>query len=270
MKLLSRAFNFYINASIHVAFAVTALAGVTFLEYNLQMPFSVWMFIFLSTIVAYNFVKYAEVNGFLAGNIKGSLKFIRGFTLLCFLSALPFGFQLSGRTLLLLVVLALFTFLYAIPFHKRKNLRTLGGLKIFIVALVWACFTVLVPAIASEEQLDFNYLITFFQRILIVLALTIPFEIRDLEYDNSSLKTLPQKLGLKKVKSLGIAFLLISVFLEWTKNEFSVNHFISILTISILIGVILISSQKKQPKYLASFWVESVPVFWFFLLCFLE
>jgi len=265
MKLLIRGFNFYINASIHVGFAVIALVGVTLLEYNLHMPLEVLAVVFLSTISGYNFVKYLEIKRFLYGRLSGTLKSIRIFTLFCIGLMLVFAVELSKATLLILGALALLTFLYAIPLRKRKNLRALGGLKIFIVAIVWACVTVLVPIIASEMEFTMDCWITFIQRIFIVLALTIPFEIRDLEYDISSLKTLPQQLGLKKVKGFGIILLLFVMLSEWVKNDFSQSHFICVFAVCSLIAIILVFVEAKQSKYLASFWIESIPICWVIL-----
>ena len=36
-----------------------------------------------------------------------------------------------------------------------------------------------------------------------VFVLTLPFEIRDLQYDDSTLETLPQRVGVKKTKIIG-------------------------------------------------------------------
>lgn len=270
MKLPFRAFNFYINASIHVGFAVIALVGVTLLEYNLHMPVEVWAFIFLSTISGYNFVKYLEIKRFLYGNLSSTLKSIRIFTLFCIGLMLVFAVELSKATLLILGALALLTFLYAIPLRKRKNLRALGGLKIFIVAIVWACVTVLVPIMASNTPFQWDFWITFLQRICIVLALTIPFEIRDLNQDVSSLRTLPQQLGLKKVKGFGIILLLLVILSEWVKNDFSQSHFICVFAVCSLIAIILVLVEVKQSRYLASFWIESIPICWIILFYILK
>ncbi len=41
------------------------------------------------------------------------------------------------------------------------------------------------------------------QRVLLVLAFLIPFEIRDLAYDKPELKTIPQRIGVTQTKIFG-------------------------------------------------------------------
>ncbi len=58
MRKLQALFDFYINASIHVAFAVVALVRVTEISLQLDTNQSVLGLIFFGTIVGYNFLKY--------------------------------------------------------------------------------------------------------------------------------------------------------------------------------------------------------------------
>ncbi len=266
MKIIFSAFRFYLNGSIHVAIAVCSLVSVTILEFHLEFPVSLFCFLFFGTVTGYNFVKYSEIAGARHKTLRDSLKSIQLFSFLALCGMIFFGVQLSIETLVTIGVFAIFTVLYAVPLLKRRSLRTLGGLKIFIVALVWAGVTVIVPAIASKLSLNLACWLTFIQRFLIVVVLTLPFEIRDLTYDSSSLQTLPQLLGLKKTKFLGIILLLMAIILEGFKDDFAHNHFASLILLCSLIAVLLMASEKEQSKYFAAFWVESVPVFWVVLL----
>ena len=51
MKLLASVFGFYINASIHVAFAVIALIGITSLEFQIDVSMALLAFIFLGLLL---------------------------------------------------------------------------------------------------------------------------------------------------------------------------------------------------------------------------
>lgn len=245
-----------------MAFAVCALFGVTAIEYNLEVSFPLWAFVLFGTITGYNFVKFAEVAVIRRKSLGESLRSIQIFSLVCFGMAVYFGWQLSDKTISVIVIFALLTFFYVVPLLKRKNLRTFGGLKIFIVGLVWAGMTVIVPIVASEIPFSTACWISFLQRFLIVVALTLPFEIRDLGYDVLELKTLPQQFGLRKSKILGLSLLLACIFLEGFKGQFSWTHFTSLLIACTLIAVLLLISEKEQSKYFASFWVESIPIIW--------
>jgi len=266
MNIISGVFKFYLNASIHVAIAVCALVGVTALEFALAIPLNLWFFVFFGTITGYNFVKYAEVAGVRHRTLRDSLKSIQLFSMVSFCGMLFFGVQLATMTLFVIGIFGLLTYFYATPLLKHKNLRTLGGLKVFIVAFVWAGVTVIVPLIEANLSLETDHWVTFVQRYLIVIVLTLPFEIRDLQYDISNLKTLPQILGVKKVKFLGVSLLLIVLFLDGFKDEFTYAYFINLAIICILIGMLLLVSKIRQPKYFASFWVESLSIIWVLLL----
>ncbi|GHC49090.1 UbiA prenyltransferase family protein [Ulvibacter litoralis] len=270
MNLLKRLFRFYINSSIHVALAVVALVGVTVMEYDLAIPYYLLGFVFFGTITGYNFVKYAEVAGLQHRNLTDSLKTIQVFSFFCFGILLFFLFHLSVHTLVMVGVFAMLTFFYAVPFLKHKNLRTFSGLKIFIVAVVWAGVTVFVPLAASKVELTTDDWLTFVQRFFIVVALILPFEIRDLRYDVTALKTLPQQIGIRKTKLFGVVLLMLCILVEGFKDVLSSNYLYSLLFVCLLIGVLLIASKKKQTRYFASFWVESVPIFWWGLFVVLE
>src|SRR5690606_21548841 len=58
MKLLHRIFDFYLDASIHVAMAVFCLIRVTVLIFEIPSDTHLSWFVFFGTIACYNFVKY--------------------------------------------------------------------------------------------------------------------------------------------------------------------------------------------------------------------
>ncbi len=270
MKFLKRVFAFYINASIHVALAVLSLLAITVLEYHLVIPIELWLFVFLGALTGYNFVKYAKVAGLHHRSLTQSLKAIQIFSGICFVLLAFIAFKLSIQTLMITAAFGLATFFYAVPFVRHKNLRNFSGLKIFVVAFVWAGVTVIVPVVASEATISIDILLTFLQRILIVVALILPFEIRDVPYDALNLKTLPQQVGVRNTKLLGLAVLLICLVFEFFKQDSDVAYIVSLLIFSVFMGWFLITSKTDQNRYFASFWVEGLPIIWFLLFVLFE
>ena len=272
MGFLKQLFNFYVNASIHVAFAVVSLMIITYIEYNLKLSKTLLLFVFFATITGYNFVKYFGLAKFHHRSLTSSLKIIQIFSLFCFLGLCYYLFFLSLNTIIALGVCGLITFFYAIPFlpksmlfDKTHNLRQISGLKIYVIALIWAVVIVLIPLIYSEFVLSHNFWITFIQRFLFVLVLMIPFEIRDMNFDSLKLATLPQKIGVKKTKIIGVFFLLIFIILECFKSEFNQKYFIIYITIALLTLCFILLAKQKQSSYYSSFWVESLPMVWYLL-----
>jgi len=270
MRVLRYIFQFYINSSIHVALAVCALVGITVFEYDLVVPMALWFFIFLSTISGYNFVKYAKVAGLHHRSLTNSLKTIQIFSFLSLGVLCYFALQLPWKILWTSAAFAMLTFFYAVPVLNKKNLRNFTGIKIFIVAVVWSGISVAVPIMAAGQDYTIGFLLTFIQRFFIVIVLILPFEIRDLQYDNEALGTLPQKFGVVTAKLIGVILLVGSLVLELFKKSNGEYYFLSLICLSFLLSFLLIFSKREQTRYYASFWVEGVPIVWFIILCLLN
>ncbi len=241
MRFLKSIFDFYLNSSIHVALAVCAFVGMTLFEFGISVSNNLLGFIFFGTITGYNFVKYAEIARLKHKSLSLFLKTVQIFSFFSFLALCYFAFILPFNTLLVTGGFAALTFFYAIPILQSKNLRKLTGVKILIVAIVWAGVTVIIPLVNESVFIDNSIWLSFIQRTLFVFALTLPFEIRDLKYDDLALGTLPQQVGVKTTKFIGTTLLIIVLLIEFLKPELNWNYLISLLLISgILIGVLFI------------------------------
>lgn len=264
MRTLNAVFDFYLDASVHVALSVLAMAGVTFHLFGISSDINLLGFIFFSVIVCYNFIKYGvEAYKYLIVS-NAYHKSIQIFSFLSFGFAVFFLLKLDGQIWWGTFILGLLSALYAVPFLPRaKNLRNLAGLKIYIVAFVWAGFTVLLPVLDANIPMNWDFWIAFVQRFLLVLVLILPFEIRDLQWDDKSLRTLPQVLGIKNTQVTGIVLTLIFFLLTLLKDEI---HRVELELRSLLcvaLVFVLLSKKRMKTRYFVSFWVEAIPIFWF-------
>lgn len=273
MALLKQIFNFYIDSSIHVALAVFALSWVTLLEFGIPYDRAVLYFIFFSSITGYNFVKYFGLARFHHRSLTNWLKLIQVFSLMCFIGMCYFALKLELISLVVILGFGVVTFLYAIPFlpnkilyDKHKNLRNVSGLKVYIIALVWACVTVVLPLLNNHVPLDTNVVVTGFQRFVFVTVLMFPFEIRDLNYDSLKLATIPQQIGIKNTKMVGVLLLMLFFLLEFLKPQLNVEHTVSMLITMFVTLMFLIFANRNQGRYYSSFWVEGIPLVWLLLL----
>ena len=98
------------------------------------------------------------------------MKIIQIFSFFCFIAMCYYAFLLPLQTLYVGFPFALLTVLYAVPFFGgfEKNLRMIGFLKIMVVGLVWAGFTVLVPYYHEANAISYPAFLLFIQRFFIV------------------------------------------------------------------------------------------------------
>ena len=267
MKLLFRIFDFYIDASIHVALAIFALLNITAIILKIDTDQNFIYALFFGTITTYNFIKYGvEAKKYILVSNRYH-KTIQFFSFVSFGCSLYFALQLSVNIWIGFGILLFITGLYALPIlPKAKNLRSLGVFKIFLVALVWTGATVFLPALSVGREINWNVYIEGLQRFILVLILLIPFEIRDMKYDVAELKTLPQRYGVDTVKIFGVLATGLFFFLTFLKNDISQMEAINKGVLFLVLGVLMFVTKKKQGKYFASFWVEAIAVFWWGLV----
>lgn len=266
MTLVKKIFDFYLDASIHVSLGIFSLAHVTELTLNINVPKELYFFIFFGSIACYNFVKFgveAEKYFLVTNTYQKNIQF---FSLGCLLVA---GYQLlflSERVFVGLLILSAITGLYALPvLPKHKNFRSLSGLKILIVAAVWAGTTVILPVLSELGAITWNVKVETVQRFLFVLILLVPFEIRDLKYDSLILKTLPQRVGVKGAKIIGYGWIVLFYAATFLRTDFNTQHFIVKTLLSLILVIVVYYTKKDQGKYFSSFWVEAIPLLWWLM-----
>lgn len=266
LRTLKQILDWYINASLHVAFATTALVGITNYYAHLNTNWNILFFVFCATMSSYNIIKYL---GYVLTNqsYKNTLKAIIGVTGICLVTCLYFFFTFKPVTQLAIVFFSFLNILYVLPLGKGlSNLRNAAGIKIYIVSICWAGITLLLPLLEAGLDITTDVILKFFQRFILTLILILIFEINDMKYDDVRLKTVPQSIGIKNTKT--VIYVLSSVFylLDFFKNG---HYEYQVLVNFILVVVILLFTYFAHPdrsKYYTLFWAESVPVLWYFLI----
>lgn len=258
-----------------MALAGLCLAKITLFKFEINEHLTP-VFVGLSIIVSYNFIRFYELKtnklsslkGWFLTHVKilGALSFFSGIGLLYIL----FFSDFNRNALNVLFPFLLMTLFYVIPLFKIGNMevsfRNFPGLKVFSIGVAWAGVTVLFPLYEARIEFTLSVYLEFIQRILILIAIIIPFDIRDVKSDSRKLKTLPQVLGVYGSKWLGLVLLILFVMLTFLDqkqliNEVSINVLISIVT-----GLFLWFSSPKKTRFYTSFWVEAIPVFWLGLI----
>ena len=270
MNLIKRITDLYINGSIHVAFSCYALTWLTLIELGLDYNEELLYFVFYATISGYNFVKFFGVAQFHHRSLTKALRWIQILSLVCTFAMFYYFFKLDNLVKVWGGIMFALTLIYALPlFPKqkkvRKNLRNVYGVKVYIIALVWAGVTYVIPLFYSEQNLSFIDCVNVFLRFLFILLLMLPFELRDLKSDHPNLGTIPQLLGEKKTKQLSVFLAFVIVLVSFFSKQ---NHHYLIVEVIIVIITMLSTwfyNENKSALY-SSFYVESIPILWLLIL----
>lgn len=154
--------------------------------------------------------------------------------------------------------ISVLTFCYALPFGPNTGLRFVPMLKVFVVAVSWTTMSML--PLSSLPNKVFIWVVA--KSVLWILCIMLPFELRDLQKDSPSLKTIPQLLGILGTKLLGYVMLCALVYLTYQTVQLGILFWVEI-TMLLLLGLAIKASPKHSETFTA-FWVEGIPILWFF------
>lgn len=222
LALLKHILSFLVFENIFIAFCAVAMAQVSLAVFNLppvQAPTG--CFVFFSTLLVYNLHKSLSLlksqSPAAVFTLVTSSQLPLGARLVIYSgiagAAVSFCFLVTAQQVLV-AALACVTVAYSFPILKinnsRKRIRELFFIKVFVISGVWSLITVLIPVLGSSFSTA-SFWLLFFERMLFVFAITIPFEIRDMEQEKKwGNRTLPVVLGPAKSKTL--AYVLVAIF----------------------------------------------------------
>lgn len=273
MSLIEKWFSFYVFGNVHVGLAAWCLTKITMNVFEVEND-SLAYFVFFSTIMAYNFIRAVRldsINSMIGNWIRSNrigLIILNG---LCLLGVIYLSLSFNFMDFLFLVPFFLLSLFYVLPLSSKiSGFRQIPGLKLIIIAFTWASVSVLFPLIALNLLESEDVWIVFIQRLLFIIAITIPFDIRDVRLDLPDLKTLPQLVGVGNSKGLAILFIVVFEGLEYYRvsdlgTSFWVTSIISVISVVFIFG-----ARDRQNRFYSSFWVESIPILWYFLLLMAE
>ena len=266
MKKLHPFFLFLINSNIFVSFCVLSLAlssEVLLDSYNYKIS----QFVFFATIFTYNFQRIVR-EGKLQRHVRTDwLKKNKVLIYLIMIIGAVMSLYLFSNFKTNTQIAIIFSGILSVsyPFGLRK----IPFSKIFIISLVWTTSTMLL--LVLEENISFSPNVVFhlLVRFLFVFAICIPFDIRDIKYDNIKLKTIPIIVGVSKSKLISFislfSIVIISIF-QFLDYSLSIELLIAII-LSCTVSLIFISkSDEKKSDFFFSFWIESLSILLYLFL----
>ncbi|MFY0672105.1 MAG: hypothetical protein JXQ87_01790 [Bacteroidia bacterium] len=214
-------------------------------------------FLFFATILMYNLDRlfgdeWPLIKTYFQALTKKNSEFVKShakvtFQLVFALPALALFLFIPNAQKITLIVPAFVAFLYALPIGSGQlRLRELPFAKIFSIAFVWAWLGAFLCTPVGE--ITFNNSILFVDRFLLIYAITIPFDLRDMVVDEQkSLATIPIKMGVRKSLSSAVIAFLLMLFSLWFVNEGLLR--IGVVVVSMLL-VLSWTKERTWPYYL--------------------
>lgn len=258
--------EFLINSKIYISLAALLLTLETQILLGLKLEYHPYLvIIFFSTLLEYNLYRLhlivyekEKLNSIENNWLNRNLTFFIILISVSLISIIYFSILASREVKFILIPLSIVTLFYSFPFLKYNSnlifkLREIPYLKIFIISLIWSIVTVVIPVIRAETHIEASkIMLIMIERFLFIFAITIPFDIRDIETDKKAgMRTIP--ILFNERKSITISNLVIGVFLIITTIHFIEYKILSLFIALVISGLstlyILNSIKIKKNKY---------------------
>ena len=254
-------FSLYLKSNIHVSVCLVFYSLTISLKNDLHLKSSYIFLIFLFVFGAYNFIKFNQ-NRFSDVKMPPPKKLIFFYLVIFIFFSIGLFYFFGIVEQIIFLFLSSIIILYCIPVFGKFSLRKNIIFKLFSVPISWATLIVLFPFFCEIElsKLIYYFIIIF----IIIFVQMIPFEIRDYESDKKHFKNIIEIYGLNTIKKLGYCCLILVFLISLLVNKTQIDF--DLIIVLITLGILTKKATKNQKFYYSSFIVESLPVFWFFLV----
>ena len=260
-------FRFLIFSNILVAFCVLALALSAEILLGLEANYKVSWFVFFATLFAYNFQRVVRIkkgkNHIRKEWLNRHKIAIYSLMLLGGLLSAYLFFEFQTSTQIAIVFSGVLSIGY--PFGLRK----IPGSKIFIIALAWTISTMLLVLLENPIPLSQNITLHLLARFLLIFAITIPFDIRDLNFDNKELRTIPIVFGAVKARIIAISALFIctiTAVIQYLNKDINFVYLLALILLYFVSSIFIAKSDVSKREMYFSFWVESLSILGYIFL----
>lgn len=264
MKQFKSILDFFLFSNIFISLCAAAMAAETFFLFQSGINWIYVIFVFSSTMVLYNFPVFTEANfqpeysprhRWISENRKTLL-------ILSILGSIPVGisvFFFPMKFLLWFIPIVIIALAYFFP---QTQLRSITGVKTFIVAFVWTCVTAVFPLllISGFDLSAFVYdnTVIFLQNFLFIFPLCVIYNVRDIDADRKAgVKTFPVVYGLKVTIAVCLISLILFSALVILSPSFRDFKAMLLLSAAVSAALLLFASGKRSDYYY-TFWIDGM------------
>src|SRR6476659_6315113 len=162
LKTFQRPLDFLLFSNIFISLGAVAQGLITYHLLAFSPSYIVLGFLFFSTLLTYNLsILITKPKNYKASKYKrvrwifDHYRLNISITIISVLSLIPLFLLLSLKAQILIAFLGILSIGYSIPIisvsNRKISLRNVPGLKLFLIALVWALSTVALPILELQE-----------------------------------------------------------------------------------------------------------------------
>ena len=240
---------------------------VTVFQLNLDVPVEFYWFVGCCTLCSYSLQRFIQFSYLKKQSARqkwlvGNRLYVGGAVLFSGLGGVILGLTvLTAFQILCFVPVALISLFYstrvlgktsASKTKEKKSLRDVPGIKIFMVAISWSFLCGLMPIwLSGISSINVGQVILVCaEKLFFIVAITIPFDIRDLRHDKESNSTIPQVFGVKKSIYIAIGLLVFGALcLLFTSSVSSEVATGLMLSYTITMILLLFVDEDKPELY---------------------
>ena len=262
MRLLLKFVDLVLYSNLFIALGALALTWQVeiLLGMSRSHPSNFAWFVFCSTLFVYaahRIIGFTNIESMIQNRrlevIREHDSHIKFYAVTSLAGIFYFAFQLPLEVLGFTALPTLLSLAYIAPIFRGKRFRDLPFVKVFTVGLVWMWLTVCAPLFMHSVDLNWGWICLALEKFLFITAITIPFDIRDLEVDRLyEIKTIPSQLGAQSAIRIAQGMLVMATgctFINWTSGNISESAFFSLLISYIIIVVTLSFAREKCHDY---------------------
>ena len=248
-----RFFNAIIFSNIWISLGAIGTTIAFYRFINSDINFYYLILVFFATLFAYNFQYISKQtlnkdrqkqSSWISSNLSLiKIVTIVSFFVCVFLSLFIFTIQV----LLVSLPVFLLVLFYKKGTLNKFSLRNIPLVKIIIIAFCWMCSCSILPGLISNELFSIEMSFYIFSYII---AITLPFDIRDYHFDYKSIITLPHLFGLRATYFLSILILFLLLIMNQNNNSLLLFFSISL--------ILILPSYKLRSEYYYLFLLDGL------------
>ena len=279
MKVLTDILRFLVFSNFWISIAAAGYSMLTVYQLGLEVPSGFYWFVGCCTLCSYCLQRYIQFSyrkkkqsdrqNWLVGNRL----YVGGTILASGIAGAILGLTiLTPMQILCFVPVSLISLFYSLKVlgrskkstrSKNAGLRDLPGVKIFMVAISWSFLCGLMPIWISgfSDMEPIQIIFVCLEKLFFIIAITIPFDIRDLKYDHVSNNTIPQVFGVTRSIYIANGLLLVAALCGVFSGVFSAEVLAGLMLSYATTMIVLLYVDEEKPELYYSGLIDATIVF---------